>query len=43
MGEVNMNEQLYQAQLAQTIAELLGYDFKASQPVQKGLLLTMKR
>jgi hypothetical protein len=43
MGEVNKSEQIYQAQLAQTIAELLGYDFKASQPVQKGLLLTMKR
>jgi hypothetical protein len=30
-GEINNDEQLYQAQIAQTIAGLLGYDFKASQ------------
>jgi len=39
MGEVKRDEQLYQAQVAQTIANLLGLKFKASQPVEKAMAL----
>ncbi len=34
MGEVRTSMQLYQRQLATTIAKLLGFDFKPSHPVQ---------
>jgi len=34
-GEVTSNQQLYQGQLATTIAALLGYDFKPAHPVIK--------
>jgi len=37
MGEVKKVEQLYQAQIAQTIASLLGLNFKAPQPVEKAI------
>jgi hypothetical protein len=33
-GEIKEAEQLYQAQMAKTIARLLGYDFKANQPIE---------
>lgn len=34
-GEVKRNEQLYQAQIAQTISKLLGFHFAANQPIEK--------
>jgi hypothetical protein len=37
LGEIKDNQQLYQVQLAQTIAELLGEDFQPSQPVAAGV------
>ena len=37
LGEVKKEEQLYQAQVAQTIASLLGLNFKASQPIEKAI------
>jgi hypothetical protein len=36
-GEVKKNEQLYQAQFAQTMAALLGLKFTAPQPVEKAI------
>ena len=36
-GEVKEAGQLYQAQLAQTIAQLLGYNFTAAHPVEKSI------
>jgi hypothetical protein len=33
-GEIKNNEQLYQAQIAQTIARLLGYTFVAGHPIE---------
>jgi bisphosphoglycerate-independent phosphoglycerate mutase (AlkP superfamily) len=33
-GEIKTGEQLYQAQMAQTIAHLLGYTFIANQPIE---------
>jgi phosphopentomutase/2,3-bisphosphoglycerate-independent phosphoglycerate mutase family metalloenzyme len=36
-GEIKEKGQLYQAQLAQTIAELLGMKFKANHPIQKSI------
>jgi Metalloenzyme superfamily len=36
-GEIKKEEQLYQAQVAQTIASLLGLHFKAPQPVEKAM------
>lgn len=36
-GEIKTGEQLYQAQLAQTIAKLLGYRFKAEQPIDQAI------
>ena len=41
-GEVKKDEQLYQAQTAQTIAKLLGLYFKPSQPVEKAMAVTAK-
>lgn len=38
-GEMANGEQLYQAQLAQTIAQLLGQNFTANHPIEKGLPL----
>jgi hypothetical protein len=37
MGEIRTDEQLYQAQIAQTIAKLLGYNFKADQPIENSM------
>jgi hypothetical protein len=34
LGEVKVKEQFYQAQIAQTIAQLLGYKFSAAHPVE---------
>jgi hypothetical protein len=39
LGEVKDNQQLYQVQLAQTIAELLGEDFNSGQPVAASIFL----
>ncbi len=36
-GEIKNDEQLYQAQIAQTIARLLGYNFKADQPIDNAI------
>lgn len=36
-GEVKSEEQLYQAQVAQTVAYLLGLDFKPAQPVEPAM------
>lgn len=36
-GEVKQNEQIYQAQLAQTMASLLGFNFTAPHSVEKSL------
>ncbi|MFL5809056.1 MAG: alkaline phosphatase family protein [Flavisolibacter sp.] len=36
-GEVKQEMQIYQAQLAQTLAQLLGMNFKASHPIQKSI------
>lgn len=36
-GEVKQNEQVYQAQLAQTIASLLGFNFIPKHPIEKGI------
>jgi hypothetical protein len=36
-GEIRTDEQLYQAQMAQTIAGLLGYTFKANQPIENSI------
>jgi hypothetical protein len=36
-GEIKTDEQLYQAQIAQTIAKLLGYTFKADQPIENSI------
>lgn len=36
-GEVKKSEQLYQAQLAQTVASLLGQVFKANQPIAEAI------
>jgi len=41
-GEVKKDEQLYQAQMAQTIAKLLGLYFKPSQPVEKAMAVSAK-
>jgi Type I phosphodiesterase / nucleotide pyrophosphatase len=41
-GEIKDVEQLYQAQLAQTIASLLGYDFKAKQPIENSVSQIIK-
>ena len=37
LGEVKVKSQLYQAQIAQTIARLLGYKFTADHPVEPGI------
>lgn len=37
-GEVKESGQLYQAQLAQTIAQLLGYQFTANHPIAESLI-----
>ncbi|MBK5271322.1 MAG: phosphoglyceromutase [Bacteroidia bacterium] len=42
LGEVKINEQLYQAQVAQTIARLLGYTFKANQPIENAIMQIVK-
>ncbi|MEP6676249.1 MAG: alkaline phosphatase family protein [Ferruginibacter sp.] len=34
LGEINTKQQLYQAQLAQTIAAILGYNFTTNHPVE---------
>lgn len=36
-GESKQSQQIYQGQLAQTIAQLLGYNFKTSHPVERAL------
>ena len=36
-GEVKEAEQLYQAQVAQTIAQLLGYQYNPKHPVERGI------
>jgi bisphosphoglycerate-independent phosphoglycerate mutase (AlkP superfamily) len=41
-GEIKVEEQVYQAQMAQTIARLLGYDFKAGQPIENFALQITK-
>lgn len=41
-GEVKTNLQLYQQQLAQTIANLLSKEFKAKHPVAEGLIKVLK-
>lgn len=42
MGEIKKEEQLYQAQVAQTIANLLGLKFIAPQPIEKAIALKAK-
>lgn len=37
LGEVKKSEQLYQAQVAQTIANLLGFTYKANHPIEKAV------
>jgi len=41
-GEIKTNEQLYQAQMAQTIARLLGYTFKANQSIENAIMQIVK-
>src|SRR4030095_2137345 len=41
-GEIKRDEQLYQAQLAQTIASLLGLKFTAPQPIEKAMAVSVK-
>ena len=41
-GEVKTNLQLYQQQLAQTMANLLGVEFKATHPIAEGLMNVLK-
>ena len=38
-GEMKGNEQLYQAQLAKTIAAILGFNFTAEHPVEQAIPL----
>jgi len=42
-GEISSDEQLYQAQIAQTIARLLGYEFKADQPIEGSMDQIIKK
>jgi hypothetical protein len=42
MGEVKQQEQLYQAQVAQTLAKLLGFKFKANQPIDNEISQIVK-
>jgi hypothetical protein len=41
-GEIKADEQLYQAQLAQTIARFLGFTFKANQPIETAIAQIIK-
>lgn len=41
-GEVKKDEQLYQAQLAQTVAGLFGLTFTANQPIEKAIVQIVK-
>ncbi len=41
-GEIKARVQLYQQQLAQTMANLLGKEFKANHPVAEGLMSVLK-
>ena len=41
-GEIKSSAQLYQQQLAQTMANLLGKEFKAKHPIAKGLMSIFK-
>ena len=41
-GEVRKDEQLYQAQIAQTIAHLLGLNFSGNQPIEKAMTGVVK-
>lgn len=41
-GEAVNGSQVYQAQLAQTIAQLLGYNFTATHPIEKAISFTKK-
>ena len=41
-GEVNFETQLYQQQFAQTIARLMGYTFKANQPIADPVISVFK-
>jgi hypothetical protein len=43
MGEIKTNSQYYQKQFAQTIARLMGYVFKANQPIADGIAEVMKK
>jgi hypothetical protein len=43
MGEVKTGEQLYQAQVAQTIAGLLGYRYTATHPIESGITLNSRK
>lgn len=43
MGEIKQDEQIYQAQLAQTMASLLGFNFTAPHPVEKSLSSVTKK
>jgi arylsulfatase A-like enzyme len=43
MGEIKTNSQFYQKQFAQTIARLMGYVFKANQPIADGIAEVMKK
>jgi len=36
-GEIKSDEQIYQAQIAQTIARLMGYTFRANQPIENSI------
>jgi len=41
-SEIIKDEQLYQAQMTQTIAKLLGLHFKAQQPIEKAMAISVK-
>lgn len=41
-GEIKIKEQLYQAQMAQTIAGLLGLTFRANQPIESAITQIIK-
>lgn len=43
MGEMKTNQQLYQKQVAQTAAKLMGYTFKAAHPVADEVKTAVKR
>jgi hypothetical protein len=43
LGEIKRAEQLYQAQVAQTVALLLGYRYVAGHPIEKEITLSNRK